>query len=126
MPFGLIPDTLFLALLTSTILAGLRRSTGLTFQTSQLITNPTGAKVFSIYLGAGEWTFDRLTGWAKGSKYFKYDPSVTVNEVKNQVSGFSEGMKVAAALVGEFGSGFGGGGAAAANGNGSAAGVKAE
>ncbi|KAF3760298.1 hypothetical protein M406DRAFT_244287, partial [Cryphonectria parasitica EP155] len=61
----------FLAVLTSTILAGLRRSTGLTFQTQQLIANPTGAKVFSFYLGSGEWLFDRLVGWAKGSKYFK-------------------------------------------------------
>ncbi|PSS02420.1 hypothetical protein BD289DRAFT_421914 [Coniella lustricola] len=130
MPFGFIPDTLFLALLTSTILAGLRRSTGLTFQTTQLIANPTGGKIFSIYLGAGEWTFDRLAGWAKGSKFFKYDPSVTVNEVKSQVSGFAEGMKVAAALVGEFGSGFGGGAAANGNGTGSGgaatAGVKHE
>lgn len=102
MAFGFIPDTLFLAVLTSTILAGLRRSTGLTFQTHQLITNATGVKVFSVYLGAGEWLFDRMVGWAKGSKYFKYDPNVTVAEVKNQVSGFAEGIKAAAALAGEF------------------------
>lgn len=102
MAFGFIPDTLFLAVLTSTILAGLRRSTGLTFQTQQLIANPTGAKVFSVYLGAGEWFFERAASWAKGSKYFKYDPNVTVAEVKNQVSGFAEGIKAAAALAGEF------------------------
>lgn len=55
MAFGLLPDTLFIALLTSTILAGVRRSSGLTFQTEQLVTNPTGVKVFSIYLSVGEW-----------------------------------------------------------------------
>lgn len=99
---GFIPDTLFLAILTSTILAGLRRSSGLTFQTKQLITNPTGAKVFEVYLGAGEWVFERALSYAKGSKYFKYDPNVTVAEVKGQVSGFAEGIKAAAALAGEF------------------------
>lgn len=99
---GFIPDTLFLALLTSTILAGLRRSTGLTFQTTQVVANPTGAKAFGVYLGAGEWVFERLAAFAKGSKYFKYDPNVTVAEVKNQVSGFAEGIKAAAALAGEF------------------------
>lgn len=55
MAFGFIPDTLFIALLTSTILAGVRRSSGLTFQTEQLVTNPTGVKVFSVYLSVGEW-----------------------------------------------------------------------
>lgn len=103
MAFGIIPDTLFLALLTSAILAGVRRSTGLTFQTQQLVASPTGAKVFSVYLGAGEWFFERLAAWAKGSKYFKYDPQVTVSEVRSQVSGFAEGIKAAAALAGEFG-----------------------
>lgn len=108
MAFGIIPDTIFLAVLTSTILAGLRRSTGLTFQTAQLVANPTGAKVFSVYLASGEWVFERMVGWAKGSKFFKYDPNVTVAEVKNQVNGFAEGVKAAAALAGEFG-GFGAG-----------------
>lgn len=103
MAFGLLPDTLFLALLTSTILAGVRRSTGLTFQTQQVVVNPTGAKVFSVYLGAGEWVFERVAAWAKGSKYFKYDPQVTVSEVRSQVSGFAEGIKAVAALAGEFG-----------------------
>lgn len=112
MAFGIIPDTLFLALLTSTILAGVRRSTGLTFQTQHLIANATGAKVFNVYLGAGEWTFERAASWAKGSKYFKYDPNVTVAEVRNQVGGFAEGIKAAAALAGEF-AGKAGGEAAA-------------
>lgn len=103
MAFGLIPDTLCLALLTSTILAGVRRATGLTFQTAQIVTNPTGAKALTVYLGAGEWVFERLAAWAKGSKYFKYDPAVTVSEVRSQVSGFADGIKAAAALAGEFG-----------------------
>lgn len=99
---GFIPDTILLALLTSTILAGLRRSTGLTFQTRQLITNAEAAKVFGFYLRTGEWVFEQLAGYAKGSKFFKYDPNVTVTEVKKQVSGFAEGIKAAAALAGEF------------------------
>lgn len=111
MAFGILPDALFLALLTSTILAGVRRSTGLTFQVQQLVTNPTGTKVLSVYLGAGEWVFERVAAWAKSSKYFKYDPQVTVSEVRSQVSGFSEGIKAVAALAGEFG---GAGGAAGA------------
>ncbi|KAJ4420450.1 hypothetical protein N0V82_004327 [Gnomoniopsis sp. IMI 355080] len=107
MAFGIIPDTLFIALLTSTILAGVRRSSGLTFQTQQLVTNPTGVKVFSVYLSAGEWVFERMVAWAKGSKYFKYDPNVTVAEVRSQVGGFADGIKAAAALAGEFGAGLG-------------------
>lgn len=103
MTFGIIPDTLFLALLTSTILAGVRRSTGLTFQTKALVANATGAKAINVYLGAGEWVFERVAGFAKGSKYFAYDPQVTVSEVRSQVSGFAEGIKAAAALAGEFG-----------------------
>lgn len=48
-----------------------------------------------------------MVGWAKGSKYFKYDPSVAVAEVRGQVGGFAEGIKAAAALAGEFGAGMG-------------------
>lgn len=66
-----------------------------------------------MYLGGGEWVFERLASYAKGSKYFKYDPNVTVAEVKNQVSGFAEGIKAAAMLAGEFASA--GGGASAAD-----------
>lgn len=49
-----------------------------------------------------------MVSWAKGSKYFKYDPNVTVAEVRSQVGGFAEGIKAAAALAGEFGAGMGG------------------
>lgn len=116
MAFGLIPDALLLALLTSTILAGVRRSTGLTFQTAKLVgpNSPTAARAFSTYLGAGEWLFGRCAAWAKGSKYFRYDPEVTVAEVRSQVGGFAEGIKAAAALAGDFaGKGVGAGAGAA-------------
>lgn len=51
--------------------------------------------------------FERMVAWAKGSAYFKYDPNVTVAEVRNQVGGFADGIKAAAALAGEFGAGLG-------------------
>lgn len=70
--------------------------------------------MFGVYLGSGEWVFERLAAYAKGSKLFKYDPNVTVAEVKNQVSGFAEGIKAAAALAGEF-AGAGAGAKAAAS-----------
>lgn len=44
-----------------------------------------------------------MVAWAKGSAYFKYDPQVTVAEVRSQVGGFADGIKAAAALAGEFG-----------------------
>lgn len=115
--FGFLPDTLFLALLTSTLLAGLRRATGLTLQAQQLVpaNNAVGAQVLGWYLSGGEWAFGRLAAYAKGSKYFKYDPDVTVAQVRSQVGGFADGIKAAAALAGEFAShhsaGAGGGGA---------------
>ncbi|KAG8156955.1 hypothetical protein KVR01_013177 [Diaporthe batatas] len=92
---GLIPNTLFLVVITSTLIAGLRRGSGLTFQTTQ-IQNATGAKVASIYLAVGEWAYERLVGFARGSKYFKYDPNVTVDGVKDQVNEFTQGIKAAA------------------------------
>jgi hypothetical protein len=92
---GLIPNTLFLVVITSTLLAGLRRGSGLTFQTNQ-IQNATGAKAVSIYLAIGEWAYERLVGFARGSKYFKFDPNVTVDGVKDQVNEFTQGIKAAA------------------------------
>lgn len=104
--FGFLPDTLFLALLTSTLLAGLRRATGLTLQAQQLVpaNNAAGAQFVGLYLSGGEWAFGRLAAYAKGSKYFKYDPDVTVAQVRSQVGGFADGIKAAAALAGEFAS----------------------
>lgn len=92
---GLIPNFLFLVVITSTLFAGLRRGTGLTFQ-SQKIQNATGAKAMSVYLAVGEWSYDRIAGFAKGNRYFKYDPHATVDGVKGQVSEFTDGIKAAA------------------------------
>ncbi|ROW13864.1 hypothetical protein VPNG_03659 [Cytospora leucostoma] len=97
---GLIPNALFLVVITSTIFAGLRRGTGLTFQ-SKKIQNATGSKAMSIYLAVGEWAYDRLAGFAKGNKYFKYDPTVTVDGVKGQVNEFTDGLKAAAERFGK-------------------------
>lgn len=92
---GLIPNLLFVVVITSTILAGLRRGTGLTFQTQQ-IQNATGSKLMSVYLAVGEWAYDRLAGFARGSRYFRNDPNVTVDGVKDQVNEFTDGIKAAA------------------------------
>ena len=95
---GLIPNLLFVVVITSTILAGLRRGTGLTFQVQQ-IQNATGSKFMSVYLAVGEWSYDRLAGFARGSRYFKYDPSATVDGVKEQVNEFTDGIKAAASHI---------------------------
>lgn len=92
---GLIPNFLFLVVITSTLFAGLRRGTGLTFQ-SQKIQNATGSKAMSVYLAVGEWAYDRMAGFARGNRYFKYDPNATVEGVKGQVSEFTDGIKAAA------------------------------
>lgn len=92
---GLIPNFLFLVVITSTLFAGLRRGTGMTFQ-SQKIQNATGSKLMSVYLAVGEWFYDRMAGFARGNRYFKYDPSATVDGVKGQVNEFTDGIKAAA------------------------------
>lgn len=92
---GMIPNALFLVVITSTILAGLRRGTGLTFQTKQ-IQNATGSKCMAVYLAIGEWSYDRMAGFARGNRYFKYDPNATVDGVKGQVNEFTDGVKAAA------------------------------
>lgn len=104
MVLGFIPDTLGLAFLVSTILAGLRRSTGQTFKTG-MIRNAIGAQVMGIYLGLGEWALDRLTGYARGSRYFHYDPNATIDWAKKQPREFlkdirSEFNDIAAEMTG--------------------------
>ncbi|KAK8070049.1 hypothetical protein PG994_006665 [Apiospora phragmitis] len=90
---GFLPDLALLAFLSSTVLAGVRRTTGQTLQTRQLVTNALGAQALSFYLGVGEWALERLAGYARGSKYFAYDPAVTANLVKNQPRELLEDIK---------------------------------
>ncbi|KAI0859701.1 hypothetical protein F4860DRAFT_515678 [Xylaria cubensis] len=60
------------AVLISTILAGMRRSTGLTVR-SDRITGENGEmhKWVNKYLGVGEWVLDQSVAFAGTSKYFE-------------------------------------------------------
>lgn len=93
MVLGLLPDTALLAVLASTILAGLRRSTGQTFQAKALGDNAIGRQVAGLWLGIGEWALDRIAGFARGSKYFAFDPTVGAAMVRDQPREFLEDMK---------------------------------
>ncbi|KAK7961742.1 uncharacterized protein PG986_002567 [Apiospora aurea] len=61
--------------LVSTVLAGMRRSTGLTpsFQTSQIMgeNNKEANKWIEKYLGVGEWVMDTSVAMAGSSSFFK-------------------------------------------------------
>lgn len=61
------------AVLISTVLAGIRRSTGLTFQTNQLTGGEKSEanKWVEKYLGAGEWVMDQSVAIAGSSGWFK-------------------------------------------------------
>ncbi|KAJ8114838.1 hypothetical protein ONZ43_g4809 [Nemania bipapillata] len=62
----------FDAVLISTILAGMRRSTGLTVK-SERITGENGEmnKWVTKYLGVGEWVLDQSVAFAGTSKFFE-------------------------------------------------------
>ncbi|KAK7913984.1 hypothetical protein PG985_011687 [Apiospora marii] len=61
------------AVLISTVLAGMRRSTGLTFQGSQIMgeNNKEASKWIEKYLGVGEWVMDTSVAMAGSSSFFK-------------------------------------------------------
>ncbi|KAI9061205.1 DUF1748-domain-containing protein [Trametes sanguinea] len=61
------------AALVSTVLAGVRRSSGFALETEK-ISDPTLRSVADKYLGFGETLFDMLQGTAVNSDYFKRDP----------------------------------------------------
>ncbi|KAK6850663.1 hypothetical protein PG990_008431 [Apiospora arundinis] len=90
---GFLPDLALLAVLSSTVLAGVRRATGQTLQTQKLVSNALGAQAMNVYLGVGEWALERLASYARGSKYFQYDATVTANLVKNQPRDMLEEIK---------------------------------
>ncbi|KAI0351777.1 DUF1748-domain-containing protein [Trametes cingulata] len=60
------------AVLLSTLLAGVRRSSGFTLETER-ITDPTLRSFADKYLGFGESLFDLVQGTAVNSNYFKRD-----------------------------------------------------
>ncbi|KAI9000479.1 hypothetical protein BD414DRAFT_471733 [Trametes punicea] len=58
------------AALISTVLAGVRRSSGFALETEK-ISDPTLRSVADRYLGVGETIFDMIQGTAVNSEYFK-------------------------------------------------------
>ncbi|KAI1432781.1 hypothetical protein GGR50DRAFT_562308 [Xylaria sp. CBS 124048] len=62
----------FDAVLISTILAGMRRSTGLTVKSDRITgDSPEMNKWVTKYLGVGEWVLDQSVAFAGSSKYFE-------------------------------------------------------
>ncbi|KAH9989467.1 hypothetical protein BJV77DRAFT_1185771 [Russula vinacea] len=59
------------ALLLSTVVAGVKRSTGFTLDTESFISNPTVRSLTEQYLGFGETVFNTLQGAVVTSPYFK-------------------------------------------------------
>ncbi|KAF8486188.1 hypothetical protein DFH94DRAFT_622853 [Russula ochroleuca] len=59
------------ALLLSTVVAGVKRSTGFTLDTESIISNPTVRSLTEQYLGFGETVFNTLQGAVVTSPYFK-------------------------------------------------------
>ncbi|KAI0078773.1 DUF1748-domain-containing protein, partial [Panus rudis PR-1116 ss-1] len=70
MAFGRLFHYAFDAVLISTVLAGVKRSSGFTPAT-QNIGDETVRKVADQYLGIGETIFDMLQGTAVTSSYFR-------------------------------------------------------
>ncbi|KIJ66751.1 hypothetical protein HYDPIDRAFT_108685 [Hydnomerulius pinastri MD-312] len=60
------------AVLVSTVLAGIRRSSGFTVETNA-ISDPTMRSVAERFLGVGETIFDMAQATAINSDYFKKD-----------------------------------------------------
>lgn len=60
------------AILFSTLLAGIKRQTGLAFDTER-ITEPTAKGLVEKYLGFGEFVFDSSVAAARASNFFKKD-----------------------------------------------------
>ncbi|EAU83056.2 hypothetical protein CC1G_13338 [Coprinopsis cinerea okayama7 len=72
MAFGRLFHYAFDAALLSTVLAGVRRSSGFSPDTT-LISDPTARGIADKFLGVGETVFDMLQGTAVNSSYFKRD-----------------------------------------------------
>ncbi|KIJ52611.1 hypothetical protein M422DRAFT_26184 [Sphaerobolus stellatus SS14] len=59
------------AVLLSTVIAGVRRSSGFTVDTPSLLTDPTVRSVADKFLSVGETVFDVVQASAVNSSYFK-------------------------------------------------------
>ncbi|KFY14482.1 hypothetical protein V492_02590 [Pseudogymnoascus sp. VKM F-4246] len=72
--FGRLTHYAFDAVLISTILAGMKRSTGLTpsFQTEKITDNKDVKKWIDSYLDVGEWVMDKSVTIAAASGWFKH------------------------------------------------------
>ncbi|KAK0385104.1 hypothetical protein NLU13_7582 [Sarocladium strictum] len=69
---GRLTHYAFDAVLISTILAGMKRSTGLTFKTDKIAgDNKDVNKWLDKYLGVGEWVMDQSVAIAGSSGYFE-------------------------------------------------------
>ncbi|KAF8920127.1 DUF1748-domain-containing protein [Mucidula mucida] len=73
MALGKVFHYAFDAVLFSTVLAGIRRSSGFTPNTAS-ITDPTFRSVADTFLGAGETIFDIAQMRAMNTEYFKKEP----------------------------------------------------
>ncbi|RDB30990.1 hypothetical protein Hypma_000115 [Hypsizygus marmoreus] len=73
MALGRLVHYAFDAVLLSTVVAGVRRSSGLSPDASA-ISNPTVRSVAESFLGAGETVFNVIQSTAVNSSYFKKDP----------------------------------------------------
>ena len=64
------------ALMVSTILAGVKHSTGATIDTTK-VTEPNVRNAVQYYLSAGEFVFDKAVALAQGSQFFR--PAEPIN-----------------------------------------------
>lgn len=76
MLFDFISNALLITVLVSVILAGLRRSTGQKLRT-HLISNRILTYIAIVVLLVGELAMDRLTVFARASRYFANDRQTT-------------------------------------------------
>jgi len=68
---GRLTHYAFDAVLISAFLAGMKRSTGLTFKKTTLTENPEVGTWIDKYLGLGEWVLDASVGLAGSSGWFE-------------------------------------------------------
>ncbi|KAI9051812.1 hypothetical protein LZ554_004075 [Drepanopeziza brunnea f. sp. 'monogermtubi'] len=71
MVLGRLTHYAFDAVLISTILAGMKRSTGLTFKKDSITENKDINGWIEKYLGVGEWVMDTSVAFAGSSGWFE-------------------------------------------------------
>lgn len=73
------------ALMVSTILAGVKHSTGTTLDTTK-VTEPNVRSAVQYYLSAGEFLFNRAVSFAQGSQFFRPAEPINPLSIFNQDS----------------------------------------